>query len=79
MTDPQINTAPIKRLILSGFPLLLLGLAGGFVLHRALPPPVALPEHEAEVKAALQKLSNVKKVVTSGVGNAPELISEHLF
>lgn len=49
MTDPQINTAPIKRLILSGFPLLLLGLAGGFVLHRALPPPVALPEHEAEV------------------------------
>ncbi len=46
----------------------------GFNIH-----VLTLPEHEAQVQAALSQLSDVQKIIPSGVGERPRFLEEHLF
>lgn len=46
----------------------------GFNVH-----VLTLPEHEESVRQALQALPRVKKIISSGVGEEPQEIDEHLF
>lgn len=46
----------------------------GFNVH-----VLTLPQYEAEVEAVLQALTSVQKIITSGVGEKPEYLDNHLF
>jgi len=46
----------------------------GFNVH-----VLTLPQYEAEVEAVLQALPSVQKIITSGVGEKPEYLDNHLF
>lgn len=46
----------------------------GFNVH-----VLTLPEHEQAVMNVLQELPSVKKVIASGIGEAPKFLDEHLF
>lgn len=46
----------------------------GFNVH-----VLTLPQYEAEVEEALQALSSVQKIISSGVGETPEYLQNHLF
>lgn len=46
----------------------------GFNVH-----VLTLPEHEQTVMNVLQELPSVKKVIASGVGEAPQFLEKHLF
>jgi len=46
----------------------------GFNVH-----VLTLPQYEKQVATVLQNLPSVQKIISSGVGNQPEYLEEHLF
>lgn len=63
----------VRRLRQTGVPVYFT-INTGFNIH-----VLTLPEHEAQVQAALSQLSQVQKIIPSGVGERPRFLEEHLF
>jgi len=63
----------VRRLRKTGIPVYFT-INTGFNIH-----VLTLKEHEAQVLAALEQLPSVQKILSSGVGQKPKYLEDHLF